>query len=92
MTEKPVNQNNLEKCGNNYKQFKTPTQYKTFNGRDLIRNQNNTLGIETSATTLTNVFKTTFTEETISTTTIRLGSSENNLSKYKEMKNIKTYP
>ena len=40
MTEKPVNQNNLEKCGNNYKQFKTSTQYETFNGQDLIRNQN----------------------------------------------------
>ena len=41
MTEKPVNQHNSEKGPNNNEQFKRSTQYKTFNWRDLIRNQNN---------------------------------------------------
>ena len=41
MTEKPVNQHNSEKGRNNNEQFKRSTQYKTFNRRDLIRNQNN---------------------------------------------------
>ena len=40
VTEKPVNQPNLEKGANNNEQFKRSTQYKTFNRRDLIRNQN----------------------------------------------------
>ena len=31
----------MEKCENNNEQFKGSTQYKTFNRRDLIRNQNN---------------------------------------------------
>ena len=34
MTEKPVNQHNSEKGGNNNKQFKRFTQYKTFIRRD----------------------------------------------------------
>ena len=41
MTEKPVNQHNSEKGTNNEKRFKRSIQYKTFNRRDLIRNQNN---------------------------------------------------
>ena len=41
MTEKPVNQHNSEKGTNNKERFKRSTQYKTFNRRDLIRNQNN---------------------------------------------------
>ena len=41
MTEKPVNQHNSEKDANNKERFKRSTHYKTFNRRDLIRNQNN---------------------------------------------------
>ena len=41
MTEKPVNQHNWEKGTNNKERFKRSTQYKTFNRRDLIRNQSN---------------------------------------------------
>ena len=41
MTEKPINQHNWEKGANNKERFKRSTQYKTFNRRDLIRNQNN---------------------------------------------------
>ena len=41
MTEKPVNQHNSEKGGNNKERFKRSTQYKTFNRGDLTRNQNN---------------------------------------------------
>ena len=41
MTEKPVNQHNWEKGANNKERFKRSTQYKTFNRRDLIRNQSN---------------------------------------------------
>ena len=41
MTEKPVTQQNSEKGGNNNKQYKRSTQYKTFHWQDLIRNQNN---------------------------------------------------
>ena len=41
MIEKPVNQHNSEKGANNKERFKRSTHYKTFNRRDLIRNQNN---------------------------------------------------
>ena len=41
MTEEPVNEHNSEKSANNNEQFKRSTQYKTFNRRDLIRNQKN---------------------------------------------------
>ena len=41
MTEKPVYQGNSEKGASNNEQFKKSTQYKTFNRRDVIRNQNN---------------------------------------------------
>ena len=41
MTQKPVNQQNSAKGANNNEQFKRSTQYKTFNRRDLMRNQNN---------------------------------------------------
>ena len=69
MTEKSANQNNTEKCGNNNEQFKTSTQCKIFNRRDFIRNKKKTTAdIETTGTTLTNVFKTTLTEETTSKT------------------------
>ena len=69
MTEKSANQNNTEKCGNNNEQFKTSTQCKIFNRRGFIRNKKKTTAdIETTGTTLTNVFKTTLTEETTSKT------------------------
>ena len=41
MTEKQVNQDDLEKGRNNNDQIKRSTQYKTFNRYDLIINQNN---------------------------------------------------
>ena len=69
MTEKSANQNNTEKCGNNNEQFKTSTQCKIFNRRGFIINKKKTTAdIETTGTTLTNVFKTTLTEETTSKT------------------------
>ena len=70
MTEKSANQNNTEKCGNNNEQFKTSTQCKIFNRQGFIRNKKKktTADIETTGTTLTNVFKTTLTEETTSKT------------------------
>ena len=40
MTEKTVNQHNSEKSGYKNEQFEKSTQYKTFNWRDLIRNNN----------------------------------------------------
>ena len=70
MTEKPANQHNSEKGANSNEQFKRSTQYKTFNWRDLIRNQNCNFRHRNIVTTLTNVLKTTLTEETISETKI----------------------
>ena len=41
MTEKPVSHHNSEKGANYREKLKRSTQYKTFNRRDLIRNQSN---------------------------------------------------
>ena len=89
MTKKSVTQQNLKKSGNNNKQFKTSAQYKTFNQRNQQEIKTTILDIKTAATTFTGVFKTTLTQEIISKIKIRRCNSENNLSKYKKMKNIK---
>ena len=71
MTEKPVNQHNSEKDANNKEQSKRSTQYKTFNRRDLIRNQSNNFRHRNNRNNFNNRFQTTLTEETISKTKIR---------------------
>ena len=60
MTEKPVNQHNSEKDANNKEQFKRSTQYKTFNRRDLIRNQSNNFRHRNNRNNFNNRFQNNF--------------------------------